>query len=87
MWHPTRRFTTAFFLTMLIVVFCVAVTGQNIVLIVFLLFIEVLAGVWYAASFIPYGRKMILAFLRKTCCGPCFDAYDEIVESNKDSGK
>ena len=72
---------------MLIVVFAVALTKQNIVLIVFLLFIEILAGVWYAASFIPYGRKMILSFLRNTCCGPCFEAYDSLVdESNNSNG-
>lgn len=78
MWHPTRRYTTAFYLTMLIVVFAVAVSKQNVLLIIFLLFIEVLAGVWYAASFIPYGRKIILTFLRNTCCGPCFEAYDSV---------
>jgi hypothetical protein len=26
MWDPTRRYTTAFYLTMLVVVFCVAIT-------------------------------------------------------------
>ena len=63
---------------MLIVVFAVAVSGQNVFLVLFLLFIEVLAGIWYAASYIPYGRKMLLALLRNTCCGPCFEAYDSV---------
>lgn len=63
---------------MLIVVFAVAVSKQNIVLILFLLFVEILAGIWYAASYIPYGRKMIIAFLRRTICVPCCEAYDSM---------
>ena len=85
MWHPTRRYTTAFYLAMLIVVFAVALAKQPIGRIIFLLFIEILAGIWYAASFIPYGRKMILSFFRKTCCGPCCEAYDQVVESSKEA--
>lgn len=87
MWHPTRRYTTAFYLTMLIVVFSVAVACPKLFLLVlFLLFIQMCAGVWYAASYIPYGRKMILAFLRRTCCGPCFEAYDGMKGSGGGGG-
>ena len=53
MWHPTRRYTTAFYLTMLIVVFAVAVAKVNQFLVLFLLIVEVCAGIWYAASYIP----------------------------------
>lgn len=68
---------------MLIVVFAVAVAKQNVILVLFLLFIEILAGCWYAASYVPFGRKIILAFLRRTCCGPCFEAYDSMAEATK----
>ena len=71
---------------MLIVVFAVALAKQSIILVLFLLFVEILAGIWYAASYIPYGRKMILAFLRKTCCGPCFEAYDAAVADSGGGG-
>ena len=36
------------------------------------------AGIWYSASYIPFGRKIIIAFLRRTICKPCFEAYDQI---------
>ena len=64
MWDPTRRYTTAFYLSMLIIVFAVAVSGQNIFLILALLFIEFLAAIWYSASYIPFARDMI-----KKCLG------------------
>ena len=69
---------------MLIVVLVVAVTKQNIVLIFFLLFVEILAAVWYGLSYIPYGRAMVLGFLRQTgVCMPCFAASDAIQEQYK----
>jgi hypothetical protein len=60
---------------MLIIVFAVAVAKQNVALVLVLLFIQVLAGLWYTASYIPFARKMIIAFFRNTLCKPCFDAY------------
>ncbi len=84
MWHPCRRFTTAFYLSMLIVVLVVAVTKQNIVLVFFLLFVEILAAVWYGLSYIPYGRAMVLSFFRSTgVCFPCFYVYDQIKDGTK----
>ena len=44
MWHPTRRWSTAFYLAMIIVVFGVAVGKQNIGIILVMLFIEAMAG-------------------------------------------
>jgi hypothetical protein len=78
MWAVTRRYSTAFYLIMLIIVFCVAVTGQNIFLILFLLFIEIMAAAWYTLSYVPFGRKMCMTFLRSTgMCMPCFYVHDE----------
>jgi predicted membrane protein len=36
-------------------------------LVLFLAFIQFVAAVWYAASYIPYGRKIIKGFLKKVC--------------------
>jgi hypothetical protein len=76
MWDETRRFSTAFYLIMLIVVFAVALTKQNIALIFFCLFVQILAGAWYALSYVPFGRKMVIACWKRTICKPCFDAYE-----------
>jgi len=75
MWDPTRRWSTAFYLSMLVVVFAVALAKQNIFLILFLLFVQYLSGIWYTASFIPFGRQMIVGCLKSTICKPCWEAY------------
>ncbi len=59
MMDDDRKFSTLFYLAMLIVVFVVAMTKQNIYLIVFCLFVQILAGIWYSATFVPFGRVMI----------------------------
>lgn len=88
MWAPTRRYTTAFYLTMLIVVLIVAVLKQNVFLVLFLLFIEVLAAVWYSISYIPFGRKIVIAFFRRTgVCMPCFYVYDQAKEGYEKTKK
>lgn len=51
---------------------------QHVLLVLFLLFIEILAGTWYAISYIPFGRKIVVAFLRRTICKPCFQVYDDL---------
>jgi hypothetical protein len=81
MWKPTRRFTTAFYLSMLIIVFAVTMITphQSIYLILFLLFIEVLAAVWYSLSYIPFGRDFVSSIIRKLgICFPCYWVYDEV---------
>lgn len=87
MWAVTRRFTTAFYLIMLIIVFSVAVTKQNIFLVLFLLFIEILAAIWYSISYIPFGRKFVLQFFRSLgVCFPCFYVSDQCTELYKTYG-
>jgi hypothetical protein len=77
MWAVTRRWSTAFYLAMLVIVFAVAVSKQNIFLIFFLLFVEILAAAWYTLSYVPFGRKICMNFLRSTgICFPCFYVYD-----------
>ena len=84
MWHPTRRWSTGFYLAMIIIVFGVAVGKQNIGLIIVLLIIEIVAGCWYGLSYIPFGRKICLEFLRSIgICFPCFFVYDQYKEQTK----
>jgi len=84
MWKPTRRYTTAFYLSMLIVVFALAIAKQNIYLILFMLFIEVLAAIWYSISYIPYGRLFVSTLFRRTgLCFPCYACYDAVVDHQK----
>lgn len=86
MWDPTRRFTTAFYLIMIIIVFAVAVSEQNIGVVLFMLFIEVLASAWYGLSFIPFGRKMVCGACRETgLCYPCFYVHDSFKEQTNSS--
>jgi hypothetical protein len=84
MWDPTRRYTTAFYLAMIVVVLAVALTKQNVFLVLFLLFVEILAATWYSISFIPFGRKMVCSFFRSTgLCAPCFYVSDSVSEATK----
>jgi hypothetical protein len=81
MWDPTRRFSAAFYLSMLVVVFALAVSGQNVGLVIAMLIVQVCAASWYALSYIPFGRKMVIAFFRRTLCKPCCDAADAVKAS------
>lgn len=108
MWLPTRRFSAAFYLLMIIIVLIVALLKQSVFLVLFLLFIEIIAGnwlsyeigyfpyvplmkcfilksigCWYSLSYIPFGRKIVLQFLRGLgICYPCFYVSDALVSGN-----
>jgi hypothetical protein len=82
MWLPTRRWSTGFYLLMMIIVFVVAVLKQNVFLVLFLLAIEIIAGIWYSISFIPFARKIVITFFRSLgICYPCFYVHDSIKET------
>ena len=83
MWDPTRRFSAAFYLSMLVVVFSLAVTGQQVGLVIAMLVVQVLAASWYALSYVPFGRKMVITFFKRTCCKPCCDAYEGSTATTK----
>jgi len=84
MWLPTRRWSTGFYLLMIIIVFIVALLKQNVFLVLFLLVVEILAGTWYSISYIPFGRKIVLQFFRATgVCFPCFFVSDKVQEACK----
>jgi hypothetical protein len=40
-----------------------------------------MAGFWYSISYIPFARKMIVSFLKRTICKPCADVYDQSREA------
>jgi hypothetical protein len=63
MWHPCRRYTTAFYLIMLIVVLVVAVLKQNIFLILFLLLIEVFLQNNYSMA-----KRLLFCLLTGVSC-------------------
>ena len=77
MWDPSRRFTTAFYLTMLILVLALAIAKVNIWIVLFCLLIEICAAFWYSLSFIPFGRKMFIGCMKRTVCKPCADLQNE----------
>jgi hypothetical protein len=69
---------------MIIIVFVVALLKQNVFLVLFLLVVEILAGIWYSLSFVPFGRKIACNFMRASgACFPCFYVYDSAQESCK----
>ena len=51
---------------------------QNVGIVIALLVIEVMAATWYALSYVPFGRKVVLMFLRRTICKPCCLVYDSV---------
>ncbi len=60
---------------------------QHILIVLFLLFIEILAGTWYAISYIPFARKMVVTFLRRSpICKPCFQIYDDVQGQHGNTG-
>jgi Got1/Sft2-like family len=77
MFHKVRRIAAIIYLVMLAAVFIAAVAGAPVPLVLVLLVIQCIAAVWYSASYIPYGRKMIIGF----CCAPCKEQFKEFRES------
>ena len=77
MWDPTRRYATAFYLIMLILVLSLALAKVNIWIVLFCLVVEICAAFWYSISFIPFGRKVFIGCMKRTVCKPCADLQAE----------
>jgi hypothetical protein len=59
----------------------------NVGIVIALLLIQICAGIWYTASYVPFGRKLILQVLRQVpCFRPFFDMYDQHM-ANKNAQK
>ncbi|KAG1685428.1 hypothetical protein DVH05_017767 [Phytophthora capsici] len=68
MFKPVRRIATIIYLLMIAVVLSVALAAPKLGLVVLLLvIIQCGAAVWYSASYIPYGRKMLTSIVQKLC--------------------
>ena len=78
MFDPTRRVASIAYIVLLITVFSLGITGQNIVLVLFFLVLQILAGIWYTLSYIPYGRKTATSCLGNSCCAPCKPCLDQM---------
>ena len=69
--EKTRRIGTALWFLLVIGIFVAAMLHAPIYVIFVLLFFETLAGIWLAASYIPFGRKMIIGFCQGSLFSPC----------------
>ena len=71
MFDKTRRGATCFYLFMILVVMAVAIAKPELwPLVIFLMVIQFGAAIWYAASYIPYGRRILADLFKKIClCG------------------
>ncbi|KAG3071834.1 hypothetical protein PI124_g20444 [Phytophthora idaei] len=68
MFKPVRRIATIVYLVMIVVVLAVALAAPQLGLVVLLLvLIQCAAAVWYSASYIPYGRKILTSIAQKVC--------------------
>ncbi len=68
MFHPTRRITCVIYLVLLIAVFAVAMSKAPFGVVILLFILQFAAATWYAISYIPYGRKMVISCFKDNCC-------------------
>ena len=69
--HKKRRIGTAVWFGLMITIFVLAMQRAPLPVIVTLLILETMAGVWYAASYIPWGRKVIIGCCQASLFSPC----------------
>uniref|UniRef100_K3X5F8 Vesicle transport protein n=1 Tax=Globisporangium ultimum (strain ATCC 200006 / CBS 805.95 / DAOM BR144) TaxID=431595 RepID=K3X5F8_GLOUD len=68
MMKPVRRVAAIVYLSMIVIVLGVAIGAPQLGgLVLFLVFIQFTAAVWYSLSYIPYGRKMLTGMCKKVC--------------------
>jgi len=80
MCDKSRRFSCMFWITTLIVTFAIAVAGVDVGYVIMMVFIQIAAGIWYSASYIPYGRRMIIKIFQSTCCAPCPKVCEPVIK-------
>ena len=79
MFSKTRRFACIFD-SVLVVTFALGISGVDVGWVLLALVIQVCAGIWYSASYIPYGRRMIIKLFQGTCFAPCPQACDPVIK-------
>lgn len=67
----TRYIGTIIWLSLMIGVFAAAMMHAPMTVIVPLLIFEILAAGWYSASYVPFGRKMIITCCQASLFSPC----------------
>lgn len=65
MFDDTRRISTTVYLSCLVLTIYFAFIGKSILIVMPILLIQWCAGVWYTASYVPYGRTAIKGFANK----------------------
>ena len=76
-----RRVGTFIWFSLMIAIFVCAFLKTPLAVILVLLVFETLAGVWYAASYVPFGRKMIV----KCCAASLFSTCPEVCKPLNDA--
>lgn len=74
MFDTTRRKTTIFWLCTLLLVLVLALAKAPVFLVFLALVVQIGASVWYSASYIPYGRRMIIRCCQASLFKPCPEA-------------
>lgn len=80
MFDKTRRISTIVWLCTLVLTFVLAVAGVDAGLVMLMLLVQISASIWYSASYIPYGRRMIIKIFQSTCFQPCPKACDPCIK-------
>ncbi|KAJ1460412.1 Got1/Sft2-like family-domain-containing protein [Pelagophyceae sp. CCMP2097] len=80
MFDKCRRVATLFWLSTLVVTFAIAIAGVDVGLVLMMIVIQICASIWYTASYIPYGRRMIIKIFQSTCCKPCPKVCDPCIK-------
>ncbi|CAO3669569.1 unnamed protein product [Umbelopsis ramanniana] len=62
MFAPVRFWATVVYLCMLVITLALSILLHNFILSIILVIVQFCALVWYAASYIPYGREIIRRF-------------------------
>ena len=78
--HKKRRVGTAVWFSLMILIFILAYMKAPLPILLTLLVFETMAGIWYAASYIPWGRKMIISCCQASFFSPCPETLTPIAK-------
>ncbi len=67
----TRWIGTTVWLSLMVGIFVAAMLHTPVGIILVMLLAETLAAVWYSASYVPFGRKMIVTCCQSSFFSPC----------------
>ena len=73
MFKARRIWATLMYLVMIVMTLVFALAVKDPMLVIICVILQLIALVWYAASYIPFAQRML-----KNCCGGCCDFDDGI---------